>query len=305
MDEAGVRKALGLVDPLAVAGELIVEDERHEDGYVRQRVTIPARDGEVIPAYLLLPESGQTSPAVLVHHQHASEWHLGKSEVVGLAGDPNQAFGPALARAGVGVLAADSIGFEDRRGCGRATDPHEEDSAEWGRRLTHRLVAGGTLAQKVLGDAEDAFLALRSHASVNADRVGVVGHSYGGNVAIFQAAADERIAFACVSGAAGTYREKLARGIGIDLVQVIPGIAQQLDIDVLLALVAPRPLFIVAGSQDKYAADVEDVIASVSEVYASDGSESAFRGSVREGGHALTPEAHDEIVAWLVRTAHC
>ena len=86
-----------------------------EPGYARTRLTYPGGDGEAIPAYLLVPPGDGPFGGVLVHHQHNSEYHLGKSEPAGLAGDALQAFGPALASRGVVVLAPDSICFEDRR----------------------------------------------------------------------------------------------------------------------------------------------------------------------------------------------
>jgi dienelactone hydrolase len=71
---------------------------------------------------LLVPDGAGPFAAVLVHHQHNSEWHLGKSEVAGLAGYPLRACGPALARAGLVVLAPDAVGFEDRRYIGTGVD---------------------------------------------------------------------------------------------------------------------------------------------------------------------------------------
>lgn len=201
------------------------------------------------------------------------------------------------------VLAIDSVGFEDRRTGSRGTESHDDDGAQWGRQLTHRLVQGDTLARKVLADAEDALIALRSLDEVDPARVGVAGHSYGGNVTIFQAAIDQRLAFACVSGAAGTYREKIARDIGIDLFQVVPGIARHLDIDDVLTAVAPRPLFVLAGNVDEYSADVEQVVASVGTAYDARDARSAFRGNIYSGGHALTQERHDAIVDWILSTA--
>lgn len=280
------------------------EPELLENGVARRRATLVARDGDRIPGFVLLPEEGtRDAPGVLFHHQHASQWHLGKSEVAGSAGDPLLALGPSLARAGVVVLAIDSVGFEDRRSGATGTEPHDDDIAQWGRHLTHRLVMGDTLARKVLADAEDALHALRSLDGVDPARVGVAGHSYGGNVTIFQAASDQRVAFACVSGAAGTYREKIAQDIGIDLFQVVPGIARHLDIDDVLAAVAPRPLFVLAGDDDKYAADVEQVIASVGAAYSERGASGAFHGHVYPGGHALTQERHDAIIDWILSTA--
>ena len=98
------------------------------DGYVEQRVVFPGFEGDV-PAFLLVPGgAGRPLPAVVVHHQHHGEWHVGKSEVAGLAGDPLQAFGPALARRGLVVLAPDAPGFEDRRASCPGTDPRGDEA---------------------------------------------------------------------------------------------------------------------------------------------------------------------------------
>lgn len=91
-----------------------VLSERRLDGYRELRVCYGGVE-EQVPALLLVPDGAGPFPAVLAHHQHNSEWHLGKSEVAGLAGNPLQAFGPALARAGLVVLVPDAVGFEDRR----------------------------------------------------------------------------------------------------------------------------------------------------------------------------------------------
>jgi hypothetical protein len=57
----------------------------------------------------------------VVHHEHAEERHLGKSEACGLAGNSLVAFGPALAQQGIAVLAPDSICFEVQRRSGTPT----------------------------------------------------------------------------------------------------------------------------------------------------------------------------------------
>src|SRR5690606_19801880 len=134
-------------------------------------------------------------PGVVVFHQHAAQWHLGKSEAAGLLGDPTQAFGPALARAGLVVLAPDAIAFEDRRRTTGGTDPHRDDEYQQRRELAYRLLHGQTLAAKVLADAEAAFTVLCQRPEVDPARVGVLGHSFGGNTVIFHAALDARVRF--------------------------------------------------------------------------------------------------------------
>ncbi len=50
------------------------------------------------------------APAVAVWHQHAGQWHLGKTEPAGLAGNPMHHTGVALAREGYVAFALDMYG---------------------------------------------------------------------------------------------------------------------------------------------------------------------------------------------------
>ena len=181
-----------------------------EDDYRRLSIHYSDGEGGQIPAYLLLPRGRGPFPAVLVHHQHNSEWHLGKSEVVGLAGDPRQAFGPALAKRGMVVLVPDAICFEDRRHNQAGLEPDEAgDWLQHYNEMSYRLILGDTLMRKVLNDAAVGISLLSEHPLVDRQRIGTLGHSYGGNTVLFHTALDVRISFACSSGAACTYHNKM------------------------------------------------------------------------------------------------
>lgn len=83
--------------------------------YVREKVEYAVEDGERVRAYILIPKRLDASaPAIFCHHQHASNFDLGKSEVVGLVGDPNQAYAAELAERGYVTFAPDAIAFEER-----------------------------------------------------------------------------------------------------------------------------------------------------------------------------------------------
>ena len=148
------------------------------DGYHRLRISYTGDEGDEIPAYLLEPDGDGPFGAVLVHHQHASQRHFGKSEVCGLVGDPLQAFGPALVKQGIVVLAPDSICFEDRRKNRTGTQPDEEvDIAQHFNEMCYRLLQGDTLMRKVLSDSARGISILQSHSRVDPERIGMLGHS--------------------------------------------------------------------------------------------------------------------------------
>lgn len=196
--------------------------KRRLDGYRELRVRYDGIEKQV-PALLLVPDGAGPFPAVLAHHQHNSEWHLGKSEVAGLTGDPLQSFGPALARAGLVVLAPDAVGFEDRRYTGAGIDEREDDRLQYFNEMAYRLVSGRLLVTTVLGDAACGLSALLADERVDGSRLGMVGHSYGGCVTILLAALDERVRFACASGSACSYKQRMLDRTGIELSQAIRG----------------------------------------------------------------------------------
>jgi predicted alpha/beta hydrolase len=84
----------------------------------------------------------------------------------------------------------------------------------------HRLVRGEILMRRILEDTAAAVDTLQTLAGTS--NIGVLGHSYGGNVALFAAALDTRLTFAVSSGAACSYAHKLARGVGLEMGLVIP-----------------------------------------------------------------------------------
>ena len=119
--------------------------------YVRQTVEYAVEEAERIKSLLLLPKSTSgTAPAVIAHHQHAGQFDLGKSEVVGLAGDADQAYGVELAERGYVVIAPDALAFEERNWSAIA------GQAEY-YELASRLVRGQTLLGKVLHDVRVAL----------------------------------------------------------------------------------------------------------------------------------------------------
>src|SRR5262249_15949110 len=149
-----------------------------------------------------------------------------------------QAFGPALARQGVTVLAPDAIGFEarvKRGGWGTALAPplHRPDSTPDGwlqyyNQMAYRIVLGDLLMRKILDDCSAALSVLEYYSATA--RLGAIGHSFGGIIALFLSALDTRVAFACSSGAASSFRHKFEHGTALEMSLIIPSVAQHFEI---------------------------------------------------------------------------
>lgn len=280
------------------------DDVVEETGYRRMRIRYTGDEGEQIPAYLLLPEGRGPFGAALVHHQHHGQRHLGKSEVCGLVGDPWQAFGPALARRGLVVLAPDSVCFEDRRRNRSGTEADEAgDVAQHYNEMCYRLLRGDTLMRKVLSDSAQGISVLRAHPLVDPRRVGLLGHSYGGNTVLFHGALDRRIRFACSSGAACSYKRRMAQQTGIEMSGVIPDFTARYDIAHLVACYAPRPLFLASAAEDPYSQDAGEIVTQAQAMCAEIGAPPSIEHTRFAGEHALTPERFDIIVNWITAQA--
>ena len=285
-----LRERLGLAVPVPV--EFQRGEVMEADGFSRERIEYRGLEGDLIPAFLFTPTGRDTLGGVVVFHQHNGEFHFGKSEVAGEVGDAFQAFGPALARMGIAVLAPDAITFEDRRGAVQGVEPDFYDWLQHYSAMSYRLLDGDLLMRKCLDDAQRALSVLLQASGVDERLVGVAGHSYGGYTALYHAAIDARCRFACVSGAVCSFETRRREGTGITLFEVVPGLARQIDTHDVLSAIGPRPAMVVSGSGDKYSRDADQVVAKVA---------GDFITELRvDRGHALDQERFDAIVEWIV-----
>jgi dienelactone hydrolase len=285
-----LRQRLALAEPVQM--EFQRSDAEQADGFIRERIEYRGLEGDLIPAFLFTPSGRDTLGGVVVFHQHNGQFHFGKSEVAGDVGDAFQAFGPALARRGLAVLAPDSITFEDRRGAVRGVEPDFYDWLQHYNAMSYRLLDGDLLMRKCLDDAQRALSVLLQASDVDERRVGVAGHSYGGYTALYHAAVDARCRFACISGAVCSFETRRREGTGITLFETVPGLARQIDTHDVLSAIGPRPAMVVSGTKDKYSRDADQVVAKVA---------GDFITELRvDRGHPLDQERFDAILDWIV-----
>jgi dienelactone hydrolase len=259
--------------------------------YVRQTVEYAVEETERVKSFVLLPKNvSGTAPAVIAHHQHAGQFDLGKSEVVGLAGNPDQAYGAELAERGYVVMAPDALGFEERN---RSAIEGQAEYYE----LASRLVCGQTLLGKVLHDVRVALDYLATRPEVDAGRLGFIGHSYGGRMAIWASVFDERIRAAVSNCGCVNYRNSLTTDAGIQMAFCVPGILTVGDLEDVLRLAAPRALLIQAAEDDKWSRGAQAMF---------DHARSAFPEGQLEiriwpGGHRFSQSMRERAYAFLDR----
>jgi dienelactone hydrolase len=294
MDDARarVRTLLQIGDPREQRPTHVEDDEgagrTTEDGVRTRRIVLTGPDGRRVPCLVLLPAAPPPWPGgVVAIHQHNGQYALGKSEPAGLAGDPDQAYALELARSGVPVIVPDLAGFEERAREG--DDPAKaEHMAAW------RLAATGRTLQGV--HVDDVALALSWLESLDGlrGRIGVVGHSLGGQVAFFALACDPRIAAGVISCGVGTVASFVEAGLTHNPAWFVPGFVPAGDSPLVAAAVEGQRVRVLAGDADPlFPGD------GVSRVVA------AFPDGVAEftgfpGGHSFPSVLRAESLAWLI-----
>jgi dienelactone hydrolase len=264
-------------------------------GGVREQVSYAVERGERVHAYLFLPESPCPRPAVLCLHQHHGEFHLGKSEPAGLAGNPEQAYALELVRRGYVTLAPDAIGFETRRHpllLGRDYERFEANK---------RLTEGSCLQAKMLWDLMRGLDYLATRSEVDPRRIGCLGHSLGGQETLFLTGLDRRVAVGVSSCGFSSYRAIFAAAINHNFAAYVPGLLGYGDLERVLALAAPRPFLALAGKDDPIfpLAGVRATVRRARGAYGR--TAERLRLEVFPGGHGFSAPMREAAYGWLDR----
>lgn len=258
--------------------------------YNRLKVEYFSEVDDRIPAYLLVPKQLRCpAPAVYCYHQHGGNFALGKSEIVGLSGDPEQAIAVELAERGYITFAPDAIAFEERN-----WSMDKSGSAEYFE-LATRLVKGQTLLAKVLHDVSVGIDFLESCPEVDKNKIGFIGHSYGGRMALWTPIFERRIKTSVSNCGCVNYKDSLSRNVGIQMEFCIPNILQYGDIEDVVRLVAPTPLYISVTDNDKYSKNAQNIYNYACSAFA--GSELKLR--IWPGDHIFTKEMRSEAYKFL------
>jgi fermentation-respiration switch protein FrsA (DUF1100 family) len=262
-----------------------VVEARDCDGYVREKVLYKTEGNFFLPAYLLKPKVSGEKPAVLALHGHGR----GKVDVAGVYRDEieyqrfiaplNYDYGVQLVKRGYVVLAPD----------GRAFGELASDGMNCTWLLTASMLLGKTVVGMRVWDAMRSIDYLEALPEVDPDRIGCVGLSWGGTWTAYTSALDERIKAAIVSGYFSTFRDMLIERSCCPC-QYLSGIRLYADFPDIVALIAPRPLFIEYGSRDPLytRSEVLKAYEKLRHVYGLLGCDDRLFLDIFEGGHMFS-----------------
>ena len=298
---------LNLLGEFPPAGPLEPEilERVEEEGFIRERV-IYQSGGEEVPTYLLLPTSGDRPyPAVVAIHQHNLEFHLGKSEVARLSGDPDMAYGVELVKRGFVVIAPDLKCFEERR-----PSPEEREKNEFFRNAAYErfifceyLLKGSTLQARYLYDLTRAVDYLQQREEVDPERIGAIGHSLGGQETLFLMSFDERVKAGVASCGTSLWKIMIEEGISHNFAAYLPGMLKIGDLDEIFSLIFPRALMIIAGEKDPLfpVEGVSQMIRLLARIYQSAKVPEKFKFLIHPKGHCFPAKMRELAYTWLKR----
>jgi dienelactone hydrolase len=267
-----------------------VSETIQRDGFRIEKLTYAVEPEDRVPAVLLVPDgvtAERKAAGICLWHQHNGEYHLGKSEPAGLAGNPMHHTGAALAREGYVVLCPDAIGFEERQ-----TGKLKGGNLERFLFLKY-VVDGRSLAWKNILDMRRAVDYLASRPEVQADKLGCYGHSMGSThawlVGPFEPRLKAIVGNCCLPTYAGIHREELLHCFP----NFVPGIYRYGDTPDIAALIAPRALHLNFGELDK-GTPIDEArrgVETIAKAYQAQHAEANFSYYIEPAaGHVLSDE---------------
>lgn len=263
-----------------------------QDGFTIHSLYYDAEPDDAIPALLLVPDgvtAKKPAPAIAIWHQHAGQWHLGKSEPAGLAGNPMHHTGAALAREGYVVLCPDALCFEERQDPTKKLKGGNYERFEFLR----YVVAGKCMAWKNILDMKRAVDFLVSRPEVVKDKIGCYGHSMGSTHTWLVGPWDERLKCLVGNCCLPTYKAIHRNHMLHCFPNFVPGIFGHGDTPDIAALIAPRALHMNFGENDG-GSPIDEVRAGVKIIenaYASMHADKNFTHFIEDNtGHVLSDE---------------
>ena len=319
--------------PSPVPLDAKVLSSKAREGYTEEIVIFQSTTRTRVPATVLIPANRtKPAPAVIALHDHGGMYMWGREKTIDTGADHpvlakfkktyygDRSIGVELVRQGYVVVAIDMFYWGDRRFQqendepamrARSAEMTEQQVSESNRRASQNeqlvarglMTAGVTWPGIVFWDDMRTVDYLASRPEVDAKRIGCIGLSVGGYRSFVLAALDPRIKAAVDVCWMASFRmqldEHLTHSMGFSF--LIPGMYRFFDLPDLAALIAPRSLSVIAGSQDKLfpVAGIEAAFETIGKCYTKAQSPANQKCTLYDSPHEFNLEMQRDTWEWL------
>lgn len=234
--------------------------EWEHDGLVKQKWLLDVQPYLAATCLVNIPadlREGERRPAILCWHGHGP---FGKEPVMGNDSSPelrdtiarhNYDYGRQLARQGFVTFAIDWLGCGERNDNRKPNSRNTDRGRDWcNLYYLNATMLGMTSLSINIAHGRAATDFARGLPAVDPDRLGVMGLSGGGTMALWSALCDERFAAVEIICYSDLWAHFGFRDLNYCGMQVAPGLFKLVDLPDLQGLLAPRPLLVDIGAYD-------------------------------------------------------
>lgn len=231
-----------------VDDNMAIEYTKQQEGYTEIRFTFQSEQGYDLPCHLLIPQGvSMPLPVVICLQGHSPGMHISLGhprndrEKELIAGERD--FCIQAVKEGYCALSIEQRNFGEKGGKEEGPDCYNSSMSA--------IMLGRTTIGERVWDIQRAIDVLAKHfPQTDPQQVVCMGNSGGGTATFYAACMDERIAYAIPSCAVCTLDDSIGAMFHCSC-NYIPGIRKYFDMGDMAGLIAPRPLIIVAGEQDR------------------------------------------------------
>lgn len=251
-------------------------------------------------------------PGLLCWHGHGEH---GKDTVMGNASNEavrdqiriyNYDYGHQMAVAGFATFAIDWIGCGERNDNAKPHFFNHDHGRDWCNiYYLHATMLGMTSLSINLAHGRAATDFVCSLPEVDASRLGVMGLSGGGTMALWSALTDKRFRAVEIICYSDLWERFGIRDLNYCGMQVAPGLLKLVDLPDLQGLLAPLPLLIDIGAQDTcfHIDNAMECFRQVKAIYEAAGASDRLMLDFFPGGHAWGGNASRNFFAHHLATA--
>ena len=277
--------------PERVPLNLRVEWTNDTEEYLEYRIVFDVEAETSVPAHLLVPHKAKKPcPAIICLQGHSTGMHISLARAIYENDDKSinggdRDFAIQAVREGYAALVIEQRAFGER-----ISQRIINNNPYYRTTCYLPSMAASLLGRTMLGervwDISRAIDALEQFSEIDSEKIACMGNSGGGTATYYAACLDERIKIAMPSCAVCSF----SQSIGVlyhCACNYVPFLGKYVDMGDLAALIAPRPLVVVAGAKDTgfLLPGVETEYEIIKKIYAAAGAPDACELVVGPEGH--------------------